>query len=44
VLFDYLPSFLSAGIFGGQTAKKRKKHPCVLGVSAVKKLPWGRLK
>jgi hypothetical protein len=32
----FLPSFLSAGIFGGSTAKNKKKHLCVLRVSAVK--------
>jgi len=36
VLFYSLPSFLSAGIFGGSTAKNKKKHLCVLRVSAVK--------
>jgi sigma-B regulation protein RsbU (phosphoserine phosphatase) len=30
VLFYYLPSFLSAGILGGSTAKSKKKHLCVL--------------
>jgi hypothetical protein len=36
VLFYSLPSFLSASIFGGSTAKNKKKHLCVLRVSAVK--------
>jgi len=36
VLFNSLVSFLSGGILGGSTAKKKKKHLCVLGVSAVK--------
>jgi len=31
-----LPSFLTAGIFGGSTAKNKKKHLCVPRVSAVK--------
>jgi hypothetical protein len=35
VLFYSLPSFLSAGIFGGSTAKNKKKHLSVLRVSAV---------
>ena len=33
-LFYSLPSFLSAGIFGGSTAKDLKTHLCVLSVSA----------
>jgi hypothetical protein len=36
VLFYSLPTSLSAGIFGGSTAKNKKKHLCVLRVSAVK--------
>jgi len=36
VLFYSLPSFLSAGVFGGSTAKNKKKRLCVLRVSAVK--------
>ena len=36
VLFYSLPSFLSAGGFGGSTAKNKKKRLCVLCVSAVK--------
>jgi hypothetical protein len=32
VLFYSLPSFLSVGIFGGSTAKNKKKHLCVLRV------------
>jgi len=36
VLFYSLSSFLSASIFGGSTAKNKKKHLCVLRVSAVK--------
>jgi len=36
VLFYSLPSFLSAVIFGGSTAKNKKKNLCVLRVSAVK--------
>jgi hypothetical protein len=35
VLFYSLPSFLSARIFEGSTAKNKKKHLCVLCVSAV---------
>jgi hypothetical protein len=35
MLFYSLPSFLSAGIFGGSTAKNKKKHLCVLRASAV---------
>jgi len=38
VLFYSLPSFLSAGIFKGSTAKNKKKHLCVLRASAVKLL------
>jgi hypothetical protein len=38
VLFYSSPSFLSAVIFGGSPAKNKKKHLCVLGVSAVKKI------
>ena len=30
VRFYFLPSFLSAGIFGGSTAKNKQKHLCVL--------------
>jgi hypothetical protein len=37
VLFYSLPSLLSAGISGGLAAKNKKKHLCVLRVSAVKK-------
>ena len=34
--FNYsLPSFQSAGILGGSTAKNKKKYLCVLRVSAV---------
>jgi hypothetical protein len=36
VIFYSLPSLLYAGIFGGSTAKNKKKHLCVLRVSAVK--------
>jgi hypothetical protein len=36
VLFFSLPSFQPAGIFSGSTAKNKKKHLCVLRVSAVK--------
>jgi len=36
VLFYSLPSFLFAGIFGGSTAKNKKKPLCVLCASAVK--------
>jgi hypothetical protein len=36
MLFYSLSSFLSAGILGGSTAKNKKKHLCVLCVSAVK--------
>jgi hypothetical protein len=36
VHFYSLPSFLSAGIFGGSTAKNKIKLLCVLRVSAVK--------
>jgi hypothetical protein len=43
VLFYSLPSFLSAGIFGGSTAKNMKKHLCVLRVSAVKTIGFFRL-
>jgi hypothetical protein len=36
MLFYSLPSFLSTVIFGGSTAKNKKKYLCVLRVSAVK--------
>jgi len=36
VLFYSLPSFLSAGILGGSTAKNKKKHLCVLRAFAVR--------
>jgi hypothetical protein len=42
VLFYSLPSFMSAGIFGGSTAKNKKKHLCVLRVSAVKTI-WNHV-
>jgi hypothetical protein len=36
MLFYSLPSFLSAVILGGATAKNKKKHLCVLCAFAVK--------
>jgi hypothetical protein len=39
VLFYSLPFFLSAGIFGGSTAKNKKKHLCVLRISVCPTCP-----
>ena len=40
VLFYSLPPFLFAGIFGGSTAKNKKKQLCVLCVSAVRTIRY----
>jgi len=41
VLFYSLPFFLSAGIFGGSTAKNKKKHLCALCVCGENNLTSG---